>query len=324
MENNPNSEVNNTGNQESPAQVLANMPSFEEHMSNMESYSTSAEQGLETKEQFETPTELRNRFVNEDYGKENLSMPSGLKLNSSDSIQVRLDEANSCVYDIKRVMLDYNSGTSYDKVDKWERADQLQNKMKEYMSEAVTVAEKIKGEWNPAKIAEKYGDSVEKYGVSLADINRALRDSWRAEDPGLVSNGWFINERMQECKSPYEYFATKIDGVIEKHFSENVPEDHKQMISSVVRKMSKEEFPTEGSFTDKEIDFLAKEFSAASKEAGNSFLDAMSLDILHGGSVTNDKLLDGIMYGLYGGTNYGINTVQTKLYDKVEEYMKQE
>ena len=50
----------------------------------------------------------------------------------------------------------------------------------------------------------------------------------------------------------------------------------------------------------------------------------MSLDILHGGSVTNDKLLDGIMYGLYGGTNYGINTVQTKLYDKVEEYMKQE
>lgn len=91
MEKDPNSQISNAGEHISPENnILGNMPSYEKHMREMLT-PPPTEQDYANSERREnlSESELRNRFINEDYGKNGdiLEVPS--PLSSTGAIQAR-------------------------------------------------------------------------------------------------------------------------------------------------------------------------------------------------------------------------------------------
>lgn len=147
---------------------------------------------------------------------------------------------------------------------------------------------------------------------------------------------------LENESQPYEYFCENIPSVIERHFSENIPEEHKQMMGSIIRKYISHEDnwenyleylqeinpttdaqkPEEINFSDEEVELLAREYADANKAVGNS-INKIYLDDLRGGSTTGDKLLDGLMYGIYGGPNFdaALSIHDSKIGKRMKEYM---
>ena len=323
MEKDPNSQTNNVGEDAAHLSALSDMPSFEEHMKEIIPTSESIGQNYENGEKEESLAELRDRFINEDYSNRHADLSSASAVQKRDrKIQ---DNMMFLEYDLKHL-------DNYDT----ERLSEVENRLHKTIELVHRRNErKIEGEWSPARIAEKYGDRVEKYGVSLADINMILSAVGGAS---VVSNGMVFTplENNGVPYEPYEYFCKNISGVIERHFSDNTPEEHKEMMGSIIRKYKKlendwdnyyesttevEEPKREIDFTEAEIDFLAREYAEANKTAGNPY-DRIYLDPLRGGSTTNDKLLDGLMYGLFDGSVWMPSLRASKIGKKMKEYMQ--
>lgn len=86
--------------------------------------------------------------------------------------------------------------------------------------------EKLTGDWRPDVIADKYGDEVEKYGISLADVNVLL---------GFI-RPCIENQSSVDMGSSYDFFCRGLPNVIEMHFSDKTPEKEKELMGSIVRK----------------------------------------------------------------------------------------
>ena len=339
MEKDPNSQINNTEEHISPSNTLEDMPSYEEHMREMVT-NHPTEKGYESSEKRETPQELRDRFViaEEYYGERKSILEEPFPLSAVGAIRARYSKFEE---DWKEV--EWCSRRDLSEPENLSELRRRVHEAKEFLERTKEVEDRIEnGDWNPGIIAEKYGPQVEKYGVSLADVNRVLRESWSVDDPSLASNGMVFIPIKNESQ-PYEYFCENISDVIDKHFSENTPEEQKEMMGSIIRKYVKHENdkdryikqleegtstteikePEEVDFSEGEIDFLAKMYADANKAAGNS-LNRIYLDNLRGGSTTDDKLLDGIMYGLYGGPNFdsALSIHDSKIGKKMKEYME--
>lgn len=344
----------------SPQELLENMPSFEEHIKGlkMQQHETGLD-GEKEKEQ--RKRELKEKFLLDDYGKYSEDNHIWLSYESTlshyDSEQLNICKSGS--YTLRKHFSE-SFKTINEKAQKMESEGASIESFRDLLKQALQSLEeaynineetinkqhnlyiskdRIENDFRPYKIEEKYGDEVEECGISLSDINRILLDSYRADKPSIVSNGLFFTPLNENSKiEPYEYFCENLPNVIEKHFSNNVSADHKQKISSIIEKIIQNDdeyyrrdfcqmhHGDEVSFKDladvnlseSEIDFLAKEYGKANKEAGNNHIN---LDKMRGGTTTNDKLLDGIMYKLYG-SNYSEKFIMTGMQERVEKYMQ--
>lgn len=326
MEKDPNSQINNVGeNTTSPYGVLENMPSYEEHMKSFESQ-REVEQNNESGERQKSRQELKDRFIFDGYGG-NCSFRAALahyERVQNDSYESGLDEIQKAV-----------SRSSIPLIDQIAR---MIRKTVSSQSERVQAIKKL----DPRKIEREYGAQVEEWGVSLADVNRVLEYGYHADNP----YGFGIMLGHEDTSTtPYEYFCNNLSNVIEKHFSDRISTDHKQMMSSVIEKIthcddesmrqayysgdfSEEEIRTrygdsrlrrEVDFSESEIDFLAKTYSEANKNVGNSFNDIRIIAGGHG-TKTDDKLLDAIMYRVYKGDNVKFHN--SEIGKKMKEYME--
>lgn len=297
-----------------PAEILAKEPDFEEHI--RKDITPDASVGLdnETENNQESLSELRDRFVNEDYTI--WKWDRGEELSSVGALQTRLEK----ILAQERKSLEIRDLQS---------RDNIENEIEKGKKDLQEAQRKmIVGEWNPNRIAEKYGSRVEKYGVSLADINDILSER------SLVDYTKSPEKLRRQLNTPqYEYFCEEIPNIIEKHFSDDVSEEHKTMLASVIKKYEQREYDMqryldnsevahkterpadiEVYLSEEEIDFLAKEYSEASVAAGNSSKDVCS------GGLTDDEFLDGLMYSLYPDPldDY----MSSKMKKKIEKYMQ--
>lgn len=181
----------------------------------------------EREKQQETAMELRNRFLDEDYGDMDAN-----RLGVKDTILYYMIPGLSTVDSMDWMNASLKSMAHINERD--DKRERL---------EAIT---RFTKEWSPYAIADKYGDKVEQYGISLADIN-------------LVTSRFVMNS--------YERFCMMLPNIIERHFSDTVPEDDKNTMASIVRAISEKmrtppeerdsRFFDERSLSDKECNYIA-------------------------------------------------------------------
>lgn len=279
-----------------------------------ENESNLSEQNHEEEKQKETPAELRARFIDQA---------------KRDNAKTFFDEKLSL-----RGELDILEMGIYSRMTRGEWPDATQELL--YLGQRANYIETVKkktsegGEWDPEIIAEKYGNQVEKYGISLADISHILSKSHSSEEKTINPSKLFP-----------EYFCENIPNVIERHFSENVDDKHKQLLSTIIRKEveydrnrsdywkklranpdleNKIQEPEKAELSEEEAEFLAKEYVNANKEVNKS--PNMYVFRYHGMpaiEATNDKLLDGIMCGIYDF--YANEFRYQKVGKKIMEYL---
>lgn len=301
-------------------QSLVDMPDFQEYISQstkMENSDNeqSTHEDAESRIDAETVTRLRNKFLNEDYGRFAVAPRDHHPFSSVQAISGRLD-------DLKHKYL--QEIVFSDNPKKMSQLAQLAEHLTYYTKD---VADKIiGGEWSPARIEEQYGHKVEKYGISLADINAVM-----------------AHRSVHDDEYPYDIFCRNLPNIIERHFSDQTSEEDKKTISSIVQKISHDRLydfdsgeddatnqPRPTLLSDQESDFIAKLFVDANRAKGRSVEDVCNYKNLPGGKrisvdsdiETDDLLLDGIIDNLnyfanykyqYEGGHENINNVDNKI-----------
>lgn len=316
-----------------PQELLENMPSFEEHINNLEMDISSNDMSPERKTEIKEREALKEKFIKEDYNylywntdfyKHSPDISSEYAISRhqekmTESYRNGYGQAINYLSDIIASMSKMNAELKPLNVQQ-EAARGIEGvrpileeveKNKNMHYEAI---KKLRGEWSPFSMENKYGHFVEDYGVSLADVNIVLRSARNSDS-------------ADKGASYYEYFCEKLPDIIEKHFSDNVSEDHKQTICSIIGKViknsnkyekeqikydiAKEEYYSkeenkyneyeaeipslkEISLSEHEIEFLAEEYTVAIKNSDRSYDLRYFLDN-NGAFHTNDKLLDGII-----------------------------
>ena len=301
---NPNLQTNNAGEgMASPHSVLENMPSYEEHMRSFESQ-REAEQNSEVMSE-QRKRELKEKFLFGDYGKYYKAMClHGCDWNAAckDYQSKTIQNYQYSYYETRQKLQDYASqfrenGVSIESA--FSLIEDLAKISDESNHELSNEKRRIRlyAEFEPSNIEKKYGPQVEECNISLADINRILEQGYNYQS---------------DAGTAYEYFCENLPNVIEKHFSDDIPVDHKQIMGSIIGKIIQSEDETyrrgyfhkqygdeplskdiEADFSDDEIDFLAKEYSEANKKIGNNF-DDIRIATDHDSTMTNDKLLDSV------------------------------
>ena len=278
-------------------QSLADMPDFQEYISQSTKIENSdngqsAYEDAESRIDKETIARLRNKFLNEDYGRFAVAPRDHHPFSSVKAIIGRLDDLEH-KYLQEIVFSDDNPN----------KMSQLAQLAEHLVYHTKNVADKIiGGEWSPARIEEQYGHKVEKYGVSLADINAVM-----------------AHRSAHDDEYPYDIFCRNLPGIIERHFSDQSSEENKKTISSIVQKISHDRLydfesdendandqPRPTLLSDRESDFVAKLFVDANKAKGRSVEDACNYKNLSGEKrisvdldvETDDLLLDGIIDNL--------------------------
>lgn len=302
-------------------QSLADMPEFSEHVSQsveIESFDSKQPVGedVESKVDRETIIRLRNKFLNEDYGRFAVAPSDNHPFSSVQAISGRLNDLEYKY--LQEIVFNNNP----------KQMSQLAQLAEHFTHHTKAVAEKIiGGEWSPTRIEEQYGDKVEKYGISLADINAAMAHRSAYDD-----------------EYPYDIFCRNLPNIIEKHFSDQVSEENKKTMASIVRKISHDRLydfnedttdqPTPTLLSEQESDFIAKLFVDANKAKGRSVEDVCNYKNLRGEKhisvdldvKTDDLLLDGIINNLdyFSRSKYqyeGGHKNKGNVDDKIKKYI---
>ncbi|MBR2767066.1 hypothetical protein IKD67_03240 [Candidatus Saccharibacteria bacterium] len=217
--------------------LLEEMPSFEKHM--LQNDSEDRGDAPKNKEGLghETPKELRERFLSDRYqfnNYENIDFYSCHSIVDSyaNDKKWRLDK-----------LLEYNANHEMPEYS----VDLLQELVDINEDESKTM-KLLVGDWNPRTIADKYGSQVEKFGVSLADINILLR---------FVDDDKYGNVNRQYLK-----FCRNLPGIIERYFSDETPEEEKKTMGTIINKTAYYYCDN----TDEEFDYNYKKTILSEKE----------------------------------------------------------
>ena len=117
----------------------------------------------------------------------------------------------------------------------------------------------------PQAIAERYGDQIEKYGASLADVNILL---------GALND--------QKYKDGYLNFCTQLPWIIDRHFSDKTSDEDKKMMGGIIRKYSEysqsldygnSKAKKQPILSEEESDFIVKELVNSLAKEGKKVED---------------------------------------------------